>query len=128
MDNPINANPEPTRSPATLVLERALWVASIDGIGEVLAEVDEAKIRELSLAADKTWGESFADVGDGDFVVVDVAFGVGVGDFVEVDCDADEEGDGSGVGVGVGSTITSQLELADSGVGEQVFQLMLPSE
>ena len=29
-------------------------MASIDGIGEVLAEVDEAKIRELSLAADKT--------------------------------------------------------------------------
>ena len=100
MDKPINANPEPTRSPATLVLERALWLASVDGFGETLAEVDEDKINELLSSADKTLGDCFVDDGDGGFGV-DVVFGVGVGDF-EVDWDVDEDGDGSGVGVGVG--------------------------
>ena len=54
MDNPINTTPEPTRSPATLVLERALLVASGDELGDALSELAEAKSRELSLAVDKT--------------------------------------------------------------------------
>ena len=87
-----------------MVLESELPVASDDGLGEVFSELDEAKSKELSSLADKTSGDCFAKVGEGDLMVaVDVVLGVGVGDFAfDVDCDVDEDGVGLGVGVGVG--------------------------
>ena len=101
MDKPIKTIPEPTRIPATLVLDNALCVASGDWLGDSDASILSTCGEEFWSLAAKTEGDCFADVGDGDFVVVvDVTLGVGVGVDVE---DMLGVGDGLGVGEGVGS-------------------------
>ena len=123
MDKPIKTIPEPTRIPATLVFDIALGVASGEGEGEDVSALSEAKSKESWSRADKTWGDCFTEVGDGDFIMaVDVALGVGVG---EPACDVEEVlgvGDGLGVGSGAGQSF------AWFGVGLQLTnQLPVPS-
>ena len=70
-----------------MVLESALGVASGDGLDDSDASVLSTCGEEFWSLADRTKGDCFADVGDGDFeVAVDVVLGVGVGEFV---CDVD---------------------------------------
>ena len=69
-----------------MVLDKALGVASGNGLGDSDASILSACGEKFWSLADRTEGDCFADIGDGDFVVVvDVALGVGVGVAVDVD-------------------------------------------